>query len=496
MNNELSFDFATLWSNIVSFLSPAPSQPLMFNSGLFWVLFIIFLPIYAMLRGKRVKMMLFVVFFSLFFFFRSSGWYFLLLVATSFIDWHLARRIATCNVRSVRKWCMSISIVGSVGILFVFKYTNFFLLTWHDVVGGNFQPWDIIAPIGLSFYTFRTVSYVVDVYKEKLKPTESYLEYLFFLSFFPCLVAGPIVRARDFLPQIHRITPVDRNEIYGGLWLVMLGVVKKAVIADYIAQYAVIVFGNPAGYSGFEELMAVWGYTMQIYCDFSGYSDMAIGLGSIMGFNLGVNFDLPYQSRNITEFWRRWHMSLSFWLRDYVYIPLGGNRKGKVRQYVNLMITMLVGGLWHGAAMRFVLWGALHGLSLCVHKLCMPWLKKIPDNPFTIFISWLFTFTMVSALWTFFAADDAGTALNILGGIVTNFDLAYLPPFILARQTWCILMVIIFGVHFLPRSFGEKVKHWFIGSHWFVKFCLFMVVVQLVISFASADVQPFIYAQF
>ena len=212
----------------------------------------------------------------------------------------------------------------------------------------------IIAPVGISFYTFRTISYVVDVYKGKMPPVESYLQYLFYLSFFPCLVAGPVVRAKDFMPQLERTTDVTKAEIYGGFWLVMVGVVKKAVIADYLAQYSSIIFGSPEtlqGYSGFELLMAGIGFTVQLYADFSGYSDMAIGLGAIMGFDLGVNFDHPFRSLNITEFWRRWHISLSFWLRDYVYIPLGGNRKGKIRQYVNLFLTMLIGGFWHGAGL-------------------------------------------------------------------------------------------------------------------------------------------------
>ena len=327
--NLLSIDFATIWGNIIDLLNFDPKQPLMFSSGLFWVLFLVFLPIFALLRRNKTQMTIFVIAFSLYFFFKSSGWFFLLLVFTAVLDWIIARRIAQSQSKSTRKALLWLSIVCSLGILAYFKYANFFMVNLTALVGGNFQPLDILLPVGISFYTFRTISYVVDVYKGKMQPVESFTDYLFFLSFFPCLVAGPIVRARDFMPQLQELKPATAKMIYGGLWLVMLGIIKKAVVADYIGLYNNIVFDNPGGYSGVELLMAILGYTMQIYCDFSGYSDMAIGLGAIMGFDLGINFDFPYRSLNVTEFWRRWHISLSFWLRDYLYIPLGGNRKGK-----------------------------------------------------------------------------------------------------------------------------------------------------------------------
>jgi len=336
----------------------------------------------------------------------------------------------------------------------------------------------------------------VDVYKGKMEPVRSPLDYLFFLSFFPCLVAGPIVRAVDFMPQLRENRPASREMIYAGLWLVLIGIVKKAVFADYIAQYNNIVFGNPGGYTGVELLMAILGYTMQIYCDFSGYSDMAIGIGAILGFDLGINFDFPYRSLNVTEFWRRWHISLSFWLRDYIYIPLGGNRKGKPRQYLNLMITMLVGGLWHGAAWKFIVWGAGHGTALCAHKLCLPVLKKIPDNWLVKFLSWLLTFCLVALLWVFFRADTFADACTVIMGVFTKFDPAYFPVFAQVRITWCVMMALIFALHFVPKSIYQDIQNSFVESFWIFKLLIFIVVVQLVLEFASADVQPFLYAQF
>ena len=471
-------------------------EPMLFTSGLFWVLFLIFLPIYALIKSQRKKMMVFVIAFSLFFFYKSSGVFFLLLVATSIFDWWVAQFIESSKNRTERRIALTVSLVFSLSILLYFKYSNFFMTNFEALVGGNFQPLDLIMPVGISFYTFRTISYVVDVYRGKIQPVDDYLDHLFFLSFFPCLVAGPIVRSCDFNPQVQENKPATREMIYGGLFLVMLGILKKAVFADYIAQYNNIAFGNPTGYTGFELLMAVLGFTMQIYCDFSGYSDMAIGLGSIMGFDLGINFNYPYRSLNVTEFWHRWHITLSTWLRDYVYIPLGGNRKGKLRQHFNLMVTMLLGGLWHGAAWTFVVWGAGHGIALCVHKLCKPWLDTIASTRFTRGVSWLLTFGFVAFLWIFFRANTFQAAGQIISGIVTDFEWAYLPVFLQRRFTWCLMLAIIFGLHFVPRRVWDKMRDWFVNVHWVVKLLLFIVLIQLVLQFASATVQPFLYSQF
>ena len=276
---------------LLSLLTFNRDEPMLFTSGLFWILFLVFLPLYALIKSRRTKMMMFVIAFSLYFFYKSSGWYFLLLVVTSFIDWWVAQFIDSSKNRTERRIALTVSLVLSLSVLLFFKYSNFLMWNFEELIHGNFQPLDLIMPVGVSFYTFRTISYVVDVYKARIQPTDDYIDYLFFLSYFPCLVAGPFVRAKDFMPQLQENKPATREMIYGGLWLVMLGILKKAVFADYIAQYNNIAFGNPTGYTGVELLMAVLGFTMQIYCDFSGYSDMAIGLGSIMGFNLGINFD-------------------------------------------------------------------------------------------------------------------------------------------------------------------------------------------------------------
>lgn len=494
----MSFDIATFFHNLWNLLCFDPAKPLVFNSGLFWCLFLIFLPIYGMLKNKRTKMMVFVIAFSLYFFYKSSGGFFLLLVATSILDWFFALQIKIETTKKMRRFWLWLSIAISVGILGLFKYANFVIWNINELMKSNFQPLDLIMPLGISFYTFKTISYVVDVYKGKIEPTENWLDYLFYLSFFPALAMGPIVRAEKFLPQLRDNKEPTKQMIYSGFWLVLLGVIKKAVFADYLAQYSDIAFGSADGYSGFELAMAMIGYTMQIYCDFSGYSDMAIGLGRIMGFDLGINFNFPYRSLNPTEFWKRWHITLSMWLMDYVYIPLGGNRKGKLRQYFNLMATMLIGGLWHGAAWNYIVWGGVHGVGLIVHKITKkPLDNYLPsDNKAVKFFSWLFAFIFIVITMTIFGAGDVGTSWTVIRKSFTEFDPAYFTFFVKARYTWCILLTIIFALHFVPVRFYERLTSWFVNCHWLVKLLVFIVVVQLVIQFSSAEVKPFIYNQF
>lgn len=482
--------------NIASLFVYDAEAPLLFSSGVFWILFLIFLPIYSLLKKRKLQMSLFVVAFSLYFYYKSSGLFFLMLMGTSMVDWLVSRWIAATPGRGARLAMMWFSIALSLSILGYFKYANFFLWNWNAMVEGNFQPLDIVLPVGISFYTFQSISYVVDVYKGKLAPTRTWLDYIFFLSFFPALVAGPIVRADYFLPQLEKNEHPTSADIWGGLWLVMVGVIKKALIADYIAQYNDLIFNQPELYTGVQTLMGVLGYTMQIYCDFSGYSDMAIGIALIMGFRLGINFDSPYQSRNLTEFWRRWHISLSSWLRDYLYIPLGGNRKGTFRTYLNNFLTMLIGGLWHGAAWKFVFWGAMHGVGLAVHKACKPVLKKIPDNWLVVFISWALTFVYVSLLWVFFRAADFSQSVLIIQNIFVDFRWDQIPQFFEARMVWCIMMAALIVMHFIPQRYADKAQLIFIRSPWIVRLLTFLIVVQLVIEFMTAEVSPFIYFQF
>lgn len=477
-----------------------PGEPMLFSSGTFWALFLLFLPAFAWVAKRRTRtaMLLFVLLFSFFFYYKSSGLFVCLLVATSLIDWGLARIIARSPSRAVRKLCVAASLCFSLGVLGYFKYANFFLMNLTAIVGGNFQPLDLVLPVGISFYTFQSISYVIDVYKGSVEPARRWLDYAFFLSFFPALVAGPIVRAKDFLCQIATHRPATRHELFYGFWLILLGIVKKAVIADYIAQYNDLIFQSPTGYNAFETLMAVLGYMMQIYCDFSGYSDMAIGLALIMGFRLNENFNFPYKSHNLTDFWRRWHISLSSWLRDYIYIPLGGNRKGTGRTYLNNMATMLIGGLWHGAAWKFVFWGGMHGAGLAVHKAAKPYLGPWSDTRLVRTISWLITMSFVACLWVFFRADSWQDSLLVLRQVFVGEwpGTAGITAFASARMLWLILMAVIIAAHAMPAGFWPRMGERFVNSRLWVKLLIFILIVQLVLQLQGEDVAPFIYFQF
>ncbi len=497
-------------------------NPLLFNSGTFFVLFSFFLILYTLIHKRRMMVTLWVIFFSFFFYYKSSGWYFLIPLSAAFADFYIAREIDRAKTDLIKRVWLITAITLNLALLAYFKYPNFLLFNISAIVGNNFQPIDIFLPIGISFHTFQSISYMIDVYRDKMPPCKSVLDYAFFLSFFPQLVAGPIVKANHFLPQMEKPITIKKDDVYSGLWLIIVGLFKKAVIADYIAQYNDLVFANPEGYSGFENLMAIYGYTLQIYCDFSGYSDMAIGLGRMMGFDLGVNFNLPYKSKNITDFWRRWHISLSSWLRDYLYFSLGGNKKGKVRMYVNLFLTMFLGGLWHGSSWRFVFWGAMHGIALAVHKGLKHLLDKIPNNIYSNFFSWFLTFHFVIFLWIFFRANDIQKEVQVMEKIngvetavtqkvtidgfhvawsmvkqvTTNMDLTYIKPFLEVRYVWFILLVIGYLMHASYTRWNEKISEWFVRSHFAIKLILFILIVQLVIQFKLEDVQPFIYFQF
>ncbi len=368
------------WTEILPYLTYDPGKPMLFNSKVFLIWFLAFYGGYLLLKRQTNWRLIYTLGFSLFFYYKSSGLYFVLLILSTLIDFTLGHYIHNASSKSKRRAYLILSLCANLGLLAYFKYTNFLIGSFNSVVGTNFAFQSIFLPVGISFFTFQTLSYSIDVYRGKLIPlTEEVtdmksffsrlLDFSFFVSFFPQLVAGPIVRAADFIPQIRKPLQLSESNLGRALLLIAGGLFKKAVISDYISiNFVDRVFENPALYSGFENLMAAYGYAIQIYCDFSGYSDMAIGLALIMGLRLPENFRLPYQSDSIRDFWRRWHISLSTWLRDYLYISLGGNRKGGLRTYVNLMLTMLLGGLWHGASWVFVIWGGLHGLALAIDR--------------------------------------------------------------------------------------------------------------------------------
>lgn len=483
-------------SDYISHFLYAPDSKWSFVSMPFAAVFIVFFALYIVLRHQSKKLMLgYVVLFSLFFAYKANGVLMLLLPMTVLLSYFMTRKMKEEEGVRRKAWMWATVVIDLLPLLY-YKYTNFFIEILRDITGSNFSPLSIILPVGISFYTFQAISYTVDVYKRRFTLDVNLLEYSFYLTFFPLLIAGPITRAETLIPQIKHRYHISDKQVYTGLWLIMSGLIKKALIADYIAQYNNWIFDDPTAYSGFENLMGILGYTLQIYCDFSGYSDLSIGIASLLGIELKENFRFPYQSLNLQEFWRRWHISLSTWFRDYVYIPLGGNRKGKVRTYVNNFVTMLVAGLWHGASWMFVIWGALHGAGLVVHKFFKPHLERFPNSWYVKFCSWLLTFTYVAFAWTFFRSQDMHTAMTIFHQIFSDFSLAYLKPFVETRLTWTVFVIAGFALHGVRQHHVDKLKGYYINSPWTLKLIMLFVVLQVVINYRLSDIQPFIYAQF
>ena len=495
----LPIDLNKIWYQ----LQYHPKEPLLFSSGLFMFLFTGFMLVYFFVnKNHRVKTT-FVTFFSLYFYYKSSGIYFILLIFSTIIDYTLANLIYTTEDKNRKKAILILSLILNLGLLAYFKYTNFFYEMICGLSGSEFTPMKIFLPVGVSFFTFQSLSYTIDIYRGTLKPVKSVLDYAFFVSFFPQLVAGPIVRAVDFIPQIFKPLKITNEMVGLGTFLIASGLIKKTVIADFISSNFVDrIFDQPTLYTGLENLAGIYGYALQIYCDFSGYSDMAIGIALLMGFHFNINFDSPYQSSNITEFWRRWHISLSTWLKDYLYISLGGNRKGKIRTYINLFITMLLGGLWHGAGFRFVLWGGMHGAALAVHKAYLRYFPAKKDNRSLIsqkisrIMRVFLTFNFVCFCWIFFRAANMQIAGQMIKQILFHFNPQIFLDFIIGYKAVILMMLLGFFLHFTPKSLEVKCQFLVMNLSIPMKVVFLFIVIFIVVQFKSSEIQPFIYFQF
>lgn len=432
------------------------------------------------------------------------GWWdyrfcFLMAVLTAVA--YFTARIADKNTKH-KKTAVAFGVTVPLIILGIFKYFNFFIESFSDAFGiTSVHTLSIILPVGISFYTFQSLSYTIDVSRGKLAAQKNFVKLALYISFFPQLVAGPIVKAEDFIPQLDEDRSISLKNLEQGIQIFFLGMFKKVVVADHISVFVDEVFKTPVAFSGMTVLLAVVSYAIQIYFDFSGYSDMAIGSAKCIGFDIKRNFNLPYLSRNVSEFWKRWHISLSSWLMEYLYIPLGGNRKGKVRTYINLLITMLLGGLWHGASWTFVIWGLFHGAGLCVHKIYMKILgrdKTYKGKPVPNIISTVFTFAFVCFGWIFFRADTFETAGQVIKAVFTMQE-GISHPF-----SWAffgIAAVIAEAVIAAARSRKkglEKIEDGYIilplDKLWGLTVFAFFVLVIFGIAYTGSN--PFIYFQF
>ncbi len=430
------------------------------------------------------------------FFYAYWDWRFLgLLVLVTILDYYVSVFLVRSTSNRTRKLLLTTSLVVNLGLLAIFKYFNFFIGTFNTIfepLGWNLSTVTIILPIGISFYTFETLSYVIDVYRGNARPAHSLLDYAIFITFFPRLVAGPIMRATQFLPQLEKGIHLNYENIISGSQLFLRGMIKKLVLADNAAIMVDQVYSAPSVFSPTTVWMAVGAYSVQILCDFWGYTDMARGIARILGFELPLNFDLPYTAQSITEFWNRWHISLSTWLRDYLYIPLGGNRKGKVRTHINLMITMLLGGLWHGASWNFVLWGGLHGSYLVIEKLLFG--NRPAQTNWTSPKAWfkaMFVFLLVSITWVPFRSQSFETTIIIFQ------KLAFLHNEYQIEWHWTSAMVglfiVLFG-GFLARRFKFgwpilRLQHSY-------TIAIMMMEIIVIFFFSPVSASPFIYFQF
>ncbi|MEI9944236.1 MAG: MBOAT family O-acyltransferase [Chitinophagaceae bacterium] len=528
-------------------------NPLLFNNGFFVFFFTVFISLYYKFRNNFKLRRYIFCFFSLYFFYKASGFFVVLVIISAIVDFVLSNAIYRQNDKRKKKVLLICSIVFNLGMLVYFKYTNFFISLSNDLLHTGFNPLNILLPVGISFYTFENLSYTMDVYRGQFEPAKKFSDYLLFLSFFPKLVMGPIVRAHDFVPQINKPYVISDNDFAKGFYLIISGLFKKLIISDYITlNFVNYIFDDPSRYTGLENLFAVYGYAVVIYCDFSGYSDVTIGIGKWLGFSIPTNFLSPYQSKNITEFWRRWHISLSSWLRDYLYIPLGGNKKSSfgtwffstlffagvllsgiyllglawwmavllsavilllfllpallnkekkgIATNMNLLTTMLLGGFWHGASWNFIIWGAMHGIALAIHKIWMlltgKSLAKVSNKKWFNVLAVLITFHFVCFCWVFFKAADFGIATDMLYQITHDFSFSVWTGFF--NNYWPVLMMMLLAYlfHAIPDNYADKMIGRFQRVPLVAYIAVFFVFVIVYGYFKSATPVMPIYLQF
>jgi D-alanyl-lipoteichoic acid acyltransferase DltB (MBOAT superfamily) len=475
---------------------------MVFNSITFLIFIGLFFPLYFSLKGRA---RLWLCFLASYLFYGWWDWRFLGLIATSTVlDFWIGQTLEQTSETNKRKRLLWLSVVVNLGFLAFFKYFNFFLDSFQVLLtnigySGELGSLQIILPVGISFYTFQSMSYTIDIYYGKIKHEKDWLRFATFIAFFPQLVAGPIVRAKEFLPQFERERKLDHERIIVGLGQVIWGFFKKVAVADSLAPFVDQCFASPTSFGSLHLLIGVVFYSFQIYCDFSGYSDIAIGLARMMGFDFPKNFRTPYFSKDFSEFWTRWHITLSSWLRDYLYIPLGGNRHGTVHTYKNLMITMLLGGLWHGASWVFVFWGFLHGMYLVIQRLFgtywgqfLQWIRTPKVVRQLINMALVYVFTCLA--WIFFRATDFENAIQLISGLgnLESFNLSQV-----TNKFWVIKGFLLIGVLLLIEvsDFRFDYKSLMVKSVAF-RVASMSVLIWLIAFMGTFDSNAFIYFQF
>lgn len=553
-------------NDILTYLKPwfcyVKGQPVIFTQLYFWGFFAVVLGIYSLLYKQNKARTIYLLLVSFFFYYKTSGVFLILLIFTICSDYNWGRLIHESKSVARKKLYLTISLLLNLSLLCYFKYAYFFVesvnqlgnthleffnhfTSFSNTFLGTSDPVDkLILPVGISFFTFQSISYTVDIYRGKVKPVNSIFDYGFFVCFFPHLVAGPIVKANEFLYQIYQSYNLTKKEFGMAVFWIINGLSKK-IMADYIAvNFIDRIFDSPTYYSGVETIFGIFGYSLQIYADFSGYTDIAIGIALLLGYRLKTNFKSPYKAQDVSEFWKRWHISLSSWLKEYLYIPLGGNKHGTIGSYIciailsfvlvmltgemwlflvllfaailfvllayffpkvkqsintniNLLVTMLLGGLWHGSSWLFMIWGGLNGLGLVVHKL---WQKISPFKNTTSF--WVkaacvfITLTFISFTRIFFRSDSLDTVSLIFDRITNHLGLELILDVILGY--WVVFLVIFIGymIHWIPETFKQKYRETFACLPLPVMSVVVVVSVFCIYQLISGEMQPFIYFQF
>ena len=537
-------------------------KPIIFTQLFFWGFFAVVLFLYAFVYKKTALRNIYLLLVSFFFYYKTSGVFLILLIFTISSDYNWGRLIHQTTSVKRKKIFLAISVTLNVLMLCYFKYAYFFTDSFNQLFATNFQFLNhfsqftnsffgthfsvdkLILPVGISFFTFQSISYTVDMYRGKVTPVKNIFDYGFFVCFFPHLVAGPIVKAHEFLYQVYKPYSLTRTEFGMALFWIINGLLKK-IVADYIAvNFVDRIFDNPNYYSGVETVLGIFGYSFQIYADFSGYTDIAIGIALILGFRLKTNFNSPYKAQDVSDFWKRWHISLSSWLKEYLYIPLGGNREGTIGSYVaisilsvvlvmltgkiwlllvlfgiaigfvlisyfsdkfrnaintniNLMVTMLLGGLWHGSSWLFIIWGGLNGLGLVIHKL---WLRISPfKNSTSIAVkafTVLITLSFISFTRIFFRSDDLDTVNLIFDRIGNHFGLELFFKVITGYSSVMFLIALGYAIHWIPSAIKEKYRSYFARLPYYGMILIVFVIVFAMYQLMSDEMQPFIYFQF
>ncbi|WP_103867351.1 MBOAT family protein [Aquimarina sp. I32.4] len=551
-------------NRLIDIFSFSEDFPLIFTQANFWIFFAVVYFIYAIVYSNKNLRSAYLFAISLLFYYKTSGFFIGILLFSTVNDFFLGKAIYKSRSVVLQKILVAISVIINLSTLCYFKYAYFFADSYNYLFQTDYEvinylaqwanTWattdyftvdKIILPVGISFYTFQTISYSVDIYRKQIKPLNSIIDFGFFVSFFPQLVAGPIVRASDFVPQIRKKITITQEEFGRATFMILKGLIKKMLFADYIAaNFMDRVFDVPEMFSGFTNIMAMFGYSLQIYGDFSGYTDIAIGLAMLMGYKLPVNFDSPYKAIHCGDFWRRWHISLSSWLKDYLYIPIGGNRSGSIFSYafvllftflgvfavsdysialvaaalvggflimtlfssklaqhfnrnINIMITMLIGGLWHGASWKFVIWGGLNGLGVVAYKY---WRKVSPYESSTKWYAllWKITFTFFFITFTriYFRGNSMDHINRFYQQVITNMDWQNALAVLWEYRIVFIVMALGYITHWLPYRTKDWAENVFIKSNIVIKALVAMVVAILCYQTYAADFQPFIYFQF